>query len=983
LLSIIVYGRNDGHGTNLSKRAALSLNALASVLSRQDDEIIFVDYNTADDLPTYPETVADTLTDWAKKLIKVIRVRPHHHACYKPHTDMFVIEAIARNIAIRRVNSLCEWVLCTNTDMIVNVEAETATSLTDVASTLEKGLYHVPRFELPESLWESFDRYNPTEARSFLRKNAAAMGLEVPVMGPSDIIYDYCGDFQLLHIDLLKEINGFDETMLLKGWCDPNIARRLQKHGYTAQSLLPAVKGYHCGHHRGFEAPDTGGRSGPSKNNAELYFYNLNEIIPPYQPKDWGCLAQSFEAFNLNERLDFKATLLKLLPTSQNPLTPISYPPEYRKTIVYQPETVLPFIADVLWLAPPDMNIVLVGVNTVFAKLLSDLALKIGLAINIITLTNEQSLDPKSTALADLILMDFGLDEQETQSWTDNALEQALQPMDSTIDCLITQEAQRLQNGKPHRRFVFINAERTLKQGASYENQLWFYAKLAPKFHIAIVPLQSRVSYGYLKQPGNQFRLFDLCSPLGKHPHFSHIPSKAEITTLYAQVRYLCAHISTQSTYEIAPEFLKPNLLALIDILLENPTCLLSKAALAAIQKESEKNRASVRLREAINVPFNSNRPTSNIISGFSNYKAWDNTHWLEWAKQLGGDEEPQASVYRSGHNWAQIQTLYSLNTLNLLNGQVKIAINAKDCSRMISVVADRAYKLEYLADIEAPFENHIESNTDTSKNSISTLPIVEGQFDVAISFMHPMTAWGSLILIPTLLGLSQRIKIDGTILLEHDVRLTNCTRPSCPSGHHFVSGTYQKILSDLCGLSCQDDTDFSYDEVSFDCMSRQQGAPAYPRMVSAFPKGLTVTPAVTCWRKKTNAPLKNWQQAHMEILALENGTCYFQIPQDRDLSKLASRGIPMFPGDYKIAFSMDKKAPLTIQICGPNHVQLFETQKDTSFQHIVHFKQKKHSTAFWSPIWITLTGKDNSVLEITKMEITLETSASGIEASL
>ena len=51
--SIILYGRNDAHGYNLHRRAALSFNCLAEVLTDDDDEIVFVDYNTPDELPTF------------------------------------------------------------------------------------------------------------------------------------------------------------------------------------------------------------------------------------------------------------------------------------------------------------------------------------------------------------------------------------------------------------------------------------------------------------------------------------------------------------------------------------------------------------------------------------------------------------------------------------------------------------------------------------------------------------------------------------------------------------------------------------------------------------------------------------------------------------------------------------------------------------------------------------------------------------------
>src|ERR1039458_7469697 len=76
MISVILYGRNDAHGYNLPKRAAISLNCIAEVLSDPDDEIVFVDYNTPDDLPTYIEAVYDTLTPAAKSRLRVIPQRP-------------------------------------------------------------------------------------------------------------------------------------------------------------------------------------------------------------------------------------------------------------------------------------------------------------------------------------------------------------------------------------------------------------------------------------------------------------------------------------------------------------------------------------------------------------------------------------------------------------------------------------------------------------------------------------------------------------------------------------------------------------------------------------------------------------------------------------------------------------------------------------------------------------------------------------------
>ena len=75
MISVILYGRNDSYGYNLHKRGAISFNCIAEVLTQPDDEILFVDTNTPDDLPTFPEAIRDTLTPRAKELLRVLRVR--------------------------------------------------------------------------------------------------------------------------------------------------------------------------------------------------------------------------------------------------------------------------------------------------------------------------------------------------------------------------------------------------------------------------------------------------------------------------------------------------------------------------------------------------------------------------------------------------------------------------------------------------------------------------------------------------------------------------------------------------------------------------------------------------------------------------------------------------------------------------------------------------------------------------------------------
>src|SRR3954465_13870209 len=251
MISVIVYGRNDSYGYNLHKRAALSINCIAEVLTGPSDEILFVDYNTPDDYPTFPEAIQDTLSPLAKQKLRIFRARPEIHSRYASRTHLLALEPIARNVALRRSNPQNRWVLSTNTDMIFVPRArEPARSFSDALGALPPGHYGTARFEIPESLWESFDRLDAAGSITFLAQMAARMHLNEVVYSSADVLFDGPGDFQLIQRDDLFAVQGFDERMILGWHVDSNIAKRLNLFRAPVQSALDYVYAYHCDHTR-------------------------------------------------------------------------------------------------------------------------------------------------------------------------------------------------------------------------------------------------------------------------------------------------------------------------------------------------------------------------------------------------------------------------------------------------------------------------------------------------------------------------------------------------------------------------------------------------------------------------------------------------------------------------------------------------------------------------------------------------------------
>ncbi len=297
MISIILYGRNDSHGHNLHKRATLSLNCMAEVLDADGDEILFADYNTPDEFPTFPEAIHDVLTPRARSLLRVLRVRPTVHAkATHGVAAPPVLEAAARNIAIRRANPHNRWVLSSNTDMIL--VPQDGRALSAIAADLPDGFYGTPRFEVPESLWETFDRLDPGGVITRMPALAAAFHLNEVVYGSDDHRYDAPGDFQLMLRQDLFAIGGFHEGMR-RGWhLDANIAKRLSLLRGGICDGLPFVRGYHCDHSR--QATHKHAAAGVMDSFAEHVLSVTSPQIAA-QPSDWGCAHEAIEEIRLDD----------------------------------------------------------------------------------------------------------------------------------------------------------------------------------------------------------------------------------------------------------------------------------------------------------------------------------------------------------------------------------------------------------------------------------------------------------------------------------------------------------------------------------------------------------------------------------------------------------------------------------------------------------------------------------------------------------
>ena len=353
MISVVLYGRNDDYGYNLHKRAALSLNCIAEVLTDRSDEIIFVDYNTPNDFPTFPEAIRDTLTGRARGMLRILRVRPHIHERYRSRTGLVALEPIARNVAVRRSNPSNRWILSTNTDMIL-VPQHTE-SLSKIAEGLPPGYFHAPRIEIPEMLWESLDRRESADNITIVHDWGRTLHLDEIIVAAKFIRYDNPGDFQLLLRDDLFEHHGFHEDMLLGWHVDSNIAKRMSLKYATPGDLGNAVFGYHCDHTRQITPAH---RHTRSSNDWRRFCDQVEGPSVPEQALTWGCANDEIEE-------------IRLLPDPTNRYVKalheaVGYPlaspriaeftAETYNKVDYDPAHLMPFLSDMFVSMPRDMK---------------------------------------------------------------------------------------------------------------------------------------------------------------------------------------------------------------------------------------------------------------------------------------------------------------------------------------------------------------------------------------------------------------------------------------------------------------------------------------------------------------------------------------------------------------------------------------------------------------------------------------------------
>lgn len=390
MLSVVVVGRNDGHGYNLHKRVATSLNSIADPMDAMD-EIIFIDWNTPDKLPTLIDSIYDTLTIKTKAHIRVLRVRTDIHNSLKGSSNKPILEPIARNVGIRRARN--DWILSTNTDMVFNTKGK---SYTEILNQLKPGLYHLYRFEIPEYIWDQFDRMNPQatieKIDSIFGNSSLTKKISTePVEGYGNFFPDAVGDFQLASKNLWQSVNGFPEEML-QGWhVDSRLSIAIEKMNKINSKILSSqiMEGFHQNHLREL-----------THFHTTVSMNSIEQIMLHYDNKlSWGLSDVILEEgilprvnglpFSSNHTLKKPEILSKLL-----------------LDLKYDADLVRIFLLDDLINSRNSLNIYVSSYDNDFTQKLLTLAAALGISLII---TDFNSVNKNSNSPIDAYILDFGI----------------------------------------------------------------------------------------------------------------------------------------------------------------------------------------------------------------------------------------------------------------------------------------------------------------------------------------------------------------------------------------------------------------------------------------------------------------------------------------------------------------------------------------------------------------------------------------------
>ena len=219
------------------------------------DEVIYVDWNTPDELPSLAEEVLPDLVHKEKFFWIRIPTSQVKEYCADPEAQT-VTEVLARNIGMRRLTT--DYLVSTDIDIICPPRKDLDRICgSDMVILAERSI-------CPFDLWE-FGNHNEYDKYSKRLREAEKDHPQKPDIqlfeGDMAALISSCGDFQLAPKEIWYAMRGFEESLIGRAFADGNVQRKAQMLGYNVvvDRSLPM---WHIGHE--------GGQGGTGKINDML-----------------------------------------------------------------------------------------------------------------------------------------------------------------------------------------------------------------------------------------------------------------------------------------------------------------------------------------------------------------------------------------------------------------------------------------------------------------------------------------------------------------------------------------------------------------------------------------------------------------------------------------------------------------------------------------------------------------------------------------
>ena len=448
-VSVIVVGRNDDHGYNLQKRVSTSLNSIASLLGN-NDEIVFVDWNSPSEYPLMPVAIWDSLTDHCRSVLRIIGVSEAIHDQVKRLSSRKLLEPIARNVGIRRAKPSSNWILSTNTDIIFlpsNFE-----KLSDLCDTLDERLWMCSRNEIPEFLWESFDRKEVVATQDALSAlhNHSRISQSIVWRPFSEYNFDICdgvGDFQLAPSRHWNQIKGFPENMLL-GW---HVDTRATIAFANQTGFEPKILNqkqmvmYHQNHLRT-----------PTSYHTDLTMNPIDEAKLKYDnPSNWGLAELQLPELRLDTNYKKYVQQSSELICSLSGFESESFidGSKFRESVTYSLPHIAPFLIEELHNSYLKGAIALISANKSTVDLVKNYTKLTDSQLELFE-SLEELFESELVNVFNCIILDLGLDEQYSN---DEAVSQEIKLRSGRLALGIPLIASRIRSSQT--KFIFLRTQ--------------------------------------------------------------------------------------------------------------------------------------------------------------------------------------------------------------------------------------------------------------------------------------------------------------------------------------------------------------------------------------------------------------------------------------------------------------------------------------------------------------------------------------------